>query len=234
MQAFTVMTWNIHGGVGPDRRRDLDRVTALVGRHAPDILALQEVDSRTREGLTQPAFDILREAHGGNSAEAKVITAPDGDYGHVVISRWPLRGTRLHDMTTFRHEPRAVIETTVETPFGPVHVLAAHLGLGLRERRSQAARLADVVRSGPRRAIMLGDFNDWGWPGFVHNAIGPLFPERTELKTFPARFPILRLDRIYCRPAGMLMASRTDPGARAASDHLPVIAEVRLQDEPPA
>src|SRR5690606_2091108 len=127
----------------------------LIHKQAPDILALQEVDSRAGRGLSQPAFDLLRQALGGNSAEAKVITAPDGDYGHVVISRWPLTDTRLHDVSTFRREPRAAIETTVETPSARVHVLAAHLGLGLFERRQQAAHLAEVVRSGPRRTIML-------------------------------------------------------------------------------
>jgi endonuclease/exonuclease/phosphatase family metal-dependent hydrolase len=46
-----VMTWNIHGGVGPDGHRDLGRVVELVRRHSPDVVALQEVDSRrARQG----------------------------------------------------------------------------------------------------------------------------------------------------------------------------------------
>jgi endonuclease/exonuclease/phosphatase family metal-dependent hydrolase len=38
---------------------------------------------------------------------------------------------------------------------------------------------------------------------------------------------MLKLDRIYCRPATALLSSRVDPEARVISDHLPVIAEIR-------
>jgi endonuclease/exonuclease/phosphatase family metal-dependent hydrolase len=57
-----------------------------------------------------------------------VITAPDGDYGHLVLSRWRMRDTRRHDVSHGRREPRAVLETTIETPSGDLHVVAAHLG----------------------------------------------------------------------------------------------------------
>ena len=51
---------------------------------------------------------------------------------------------------------------------------------------------------------------------------------RTRHRTFPARWPLLRLDRIYCRPAQALIRSWIDPAACDASDHLPVIADIRL------
>jgi endonuclease/exonuclease/phosphatase family metal-dependent hydrolase len=38
-----VLTWNIHSGIGPDGRYDLERVVRLVQRHEPDIVALQEI-----------------------------------------------------------------------------------------------------------------------------------------------------------------------------------------------
>lgn len=223
-----VMTWNIHGGRAPDHRRDLSRVIATVRQHDPDILALQEVDSRRHKGVQEPAFELLASTLGSHSAEARVLTAPDGDYGHVVISKWPLVQTRLHDISVLRREPRAAIETTADTPFGPLHVVAAHLGLGPLERRKQAALLAALVGSYDARTAVLGDFNDWGWPSFLHRALASTFPERTDFRTFPARLPLLRLDRIYCRPAGTLVRSWTDAGARFASDHLPLMADLCL------
>jgi len=52
-QTVRVMTWNIHGAVGRNPRFDLERVVALVQRHRPDIVALQEIDSRrARENFT--------------------------------------------------------------------------------------------------------------------------------------------------------------------------------------
>jgi endonuclease/exonuclease/phosphatase family metal-dependent hydrolase len=223
-----VMTWNIHGGLGPDRRPDLRPAIGLVQRHDPDIVALQEVDSRRRNGSAERAFDVLAGALGKHSAAARVINAPDGDYGHVVISRWPLIDTRLHDISMPGREPRAAIEATVQTPFGPLHVVAVHLGLGVLERRKQAALLAALVRPEPACRTTLGDFNEWVWPHHLHRALAHLFPDRTRLKTYPAQFPFLRLDRIYCGPAGTLVRSWTDADARPMSDHLPVVADMSL------
>jgi endonuclease/exonuclease/phosphatase family metal-dependent hydrolase len=222
------MTWNIHGG-GPSRRnRDLHRIVDLVRRHAPDIVALQEIDARRRKGWGEPAFEFLKEGLGAHSAEARVIAGPDGDYGHAVISRWPIRDVVFHDVSFGRHEPRAALEATVETFFGDLHVVAAHLGLSFRERRHQAALLAGLALAGPSQSIMLGDFNDWVWRGSVQCALGECMDERTHHKTFPAWLPAFALDRIYCRPAGILLRSWTDPDARSSSDHLPVIAELAL------
>jgi endonuclease/exonuclease/phosphatase family metal-dependent hydrolase len=223
-----VMTWNIHGGIGPDGHVDIDRVVKLIRRHDPDILALQEVDSRRSRYMPENVFEHLAEGLGSHSAEARLITAPDGDFGHVLISRWPISRTKLHDISVPRREPRAAMETTVATPAGPLHLVAAHLGLGFKERRKQAATLAAAAQSSPERTIMLGDFNDWFWRGAVEGALGPIFQERTRHKTFPARFPLLDLDRVYCRPAGTLVRSWTDPLAYETSDHLPVIAELSL------
>ena len=227
-----VMTWNIHGGRRLFGRGDLGRVVEIVKRHQPDIVALQEVDSRRSGIVSEPAFEFLANTLGSHCAEARLITAVDGDYGHALISRWPLNGTVSHDVSTDGREPRAAIETTVETPFGELHVVAAHLGLSFSERRHQAARLASVAHpEGP--AIVLGDFNDWFLDRAVRRALDACMAARTQHKTFPAWLPAFALDRVYCKPADILVGSWTDPSAHKVSDHLPVIAELALRTEPP-
>lgn len=52
------------------------------------------------------------------------------------------------------------------------------------------------------------------------------------MKTFPAYRPVLPLDRIYCHPKSILHDSRTDRAERHASDHLPVIADLVLENCP--
>jgi endonuclease/exonuclease/phosphatase family metal-dependent hydrolase len=220
-----IMTWNIHGGVGPDRSCDLNRVVDRVRAHAPDIVAIQEIDSRHISGLGC-AFDLLAAALGPHSTEARLITAPDGDYGHALLSRWPFLEAALHDISVGRREPRAAIEASIATPCGPLHVVAVHLGLSGRERRHQAAMLCKLAQSGPERSVLVGDFNDWILRGSVQRALAEAMPRRTHQKTFPARLPVLALDRIYCRPSSLLGRSWTDPQARDASDHLPIIAEL--------
>jgi endonuclease/exonuclease/phosphatase family metal-dependent hydrolase len=225
---FRVMTWNIHAGVGSDGVCDLYRVADFVRLHHPDVAALQEVDSRKTPG-ENPAFAFLSDALGGHTAHAKLITAPDGECGHAVFSRWPISSARNHDISMPGREPRAAIECVVETPFGPLHMVAAHLGLSLRERHRQADLLSSLARSGPDRTLILGDFNDWIWPGSVQHALAETMAGRTHHKTFPARLPVLALDRIYWRPSGLVARTWTDPRARVASDHLPVIGELALR-----
>jgi endonuclease/exonuclease/phosphatase family metal-dependent hydrolase len=224
-----VCTWNIRGGVGPDGRCDLGRIVALVRRHDPDIVALQEVDSRGRGHGPDAPMAFLTQALGSHVAEARTIVAPDGHYGHALISRWPLSTPILHDISVLRREPRFAIETTAATASGPLHLAAVHLGLKIGERRRQAVQLARIADSGAVTSVMLGDFNDWPWRGVVRRALADALPARTRFRTYPARWPLLMLDRVYCRPPEAMVRSWIDAAGRHASDHLPVLADIRLQ-----
>lgn len=225
-----VLTWNIHA---PARRDHLDRVVALVRKHDPDIVALQEVDSRGRAGGHAP-FGLLSAALGSHAAEARTISAPDGHYGHVVISRWPLADIVLHNISVTRREPRMAIQVEVETPYGALHLAAVHLGLRVKERRAQAVMLAAFCAAPGETSLVVGDFNEWYGSGAVSHTLRKLFPGCTPHRTFPARLPLLRLDRIYCRPRQALVRSWSDPAARGISDHLPVVADIRVMEVPVA
>jgi endonuclease/exonuclease/phosphatase family metal-dependent hydrolase len=223
-----VLTWNIHRGIGPDGRYDLGRVVELIRRHDPDIVALQEIDSRGRVHGAESPLAFLTGALGRHVAEARTILAADGHYGHALISRWPLSSPLLHDISVSRREPRFAIEATAATAAGPIHLAAVHLGVWIGERKRQARRLAQIADSGAALSVMLGDFNDWPWRGVVRRTLAAALPGRTRHRTFPAWWPLLRLDRVYCRPPQALVRSWTDPAGRRASDHLPVIAEIRM------
>lgn len=220
-----VMTWNIHGALGRNPRFDLARVVAVIQAHAPDIVALQEVDSRRPGGGPDP-FAFLASALGHVGIGAKTIVTEDGHYGQILLSRWPVTHSEIHDISHPEREPRRVIEADIPTALGSLRVIATHLGLSLKERRSQAGRLATIIGKGDTNTVVLGDFNDWFWVGSVRAVIARVCPGRTRFRTFPARWPLLRLDRIYCRPASLLRAAFTDQTARDISDHLPVIADI--------
>lgn len=227
LPSLRLLSWNIHGGVGPDRRYDLGRIVDLVARHDPDIVALQEVDSRGRRGRCAP-LATLKNALGEHAAEARTISAPDGHYGHVVISRFPLIRTCVHDLSFGAREPRCAISSEIETPQGPLRLVTAHLGLGISERRDQSATLAALAREGEGPCVVMGDFNDWFSFGWVRRRLKGVLPARTMERTFPAACPLLRLDRIYCGAPARLLRSWTDTEARKASDHLPIIADLAI------
>lgn len=222
-----VMTWNIHGALGRNPHFDLARVLALIGRHDPDVVALQEVDSRRPRTDVVDPFTAIERTLGHFGLGAKTIVTADGAYGQMLLTRWRPRRTDVHDISYPEREPRRAAVADIDTPHGPCRVIATHLGLTLRERQSQAKALATLIGEGPQATVVVGDFNDWFWGGSVRSALRGLCPGRNRFRTFPARFPLLRLDRIYCRPAGVLVRAFTDRDAAAISDHLPVIADVR-------
>lgn len=223
-----LMTWNIHRGIGPDRRFDLDRIAAVIRRHAPDILALQELDTRGRDPMCLAPLRILA-APEGHFAEARTIVASDGHYGHALFSRVPMGDIFVHDLSVRRREPRSAIEATLVTGGGPLHVVAVHLGLDIAERNRQARVLARLALE-PKGigTIMLGDFNDWFSFGQVRRTLAAVLPARTSIATFPARRPILKLDRIYSNVPGSVVNAWIDPEGRDCSDHLPLIADLKL------
>lgn len=224
-----VMTWNIHGALGRNPGFDLDRVVALIRRHRPDIVALQEIDSRRDAGGgRRDPFAALREVVGRHGADARTITTADGDYGQMLVSRWPMSNVEVRDLSYPEREPRRAISGEVATPLGPLRVIATHLGLSLRERRSQVLGLLGLIGDLKTTTVAMGDFNDWFWVGSVRRRLGRVLPACTTCRTFPAVAPVLRLDRVFLWPRGALLSGHTDRDARLVSDHLPVVADIRV------
>jgi endonuclease/exonuclease/phosphatase family metal-dependent hydrolase len=215
-----IMTWNIHGGVGLDGRRDINRVVRIIREANPDILALQEVDNRAGEP------SMREQLVGYKHIAATAISTPDGDYGQLLLSRWPLNQAEVHDISAERREPRRLISATVTSPDGDVRVLATHLGLRFNERAAQAAVLCERGRDMTLPTLALGDFNDW----FRWHSIQPLldqtFAGKTTISTFPSRLPFFALDRIYWNGLDGTKP-RTLAHASLASDHLPVIIDAK-------
>lgn len=220
-----VMTWNIHAGVGMDGVRDYTRAIDCLLHLDADIVALQELDGRNFAAAITP-FEAFRHRLGLHALPVAAISTADGDYGQLLLSRWPFVATEIHDISLPGYEPRRAIVAAVRTRFGALRVIATHLGLRARERRWQAERLCDIVARSDLPTLLLGDFNDWNRfqvkPGLLERAM----PAFTRARTFPSRRPVFALDRIYCRPWSLLGASRVIKSASLISDHLPLVAEL--------
>src|SRR3546814_4609638 len=136
---------------------------------------------------------------------------------------------RSHDISVSGREPRKVMTAYARLPALRLRLVATHFGLSRHERCRQVAALRRIVaadRSAP--LLLLGDFNEWLWPHRIQRDIFSLVGAWTRHASFPARLPPFALDRICCRPGGLLAGSRAVREAHAASDHLPVLAELSL------
>jgi endonuclease/exonuclease/phosphatase family metal-dependent hydrolase len=138
-----IITWNVHGTFNLNPHFDLDGVCAIIEKWAPDIVALQEVDSR---GRSDDVFGRLADSVGEHRVEARSIIAEDGHYGQVLLSRWPFAAEpKITDVSYQEREPRRAISARVRLPIGEVTVIATHLGLSIHERYAQARALVDLI-----------------------------------------------------------------------------------------
>lgn len=226
-RSIRLLTWNIHGTFGLNPRFDLLRAIELIRKWSPDIVALQEVDSRRQSSDGDP-FELLQGALGKHGISARSITTADGHYGQILVSCCPICKSEVLDISRPEREPRRAIMAEIETPAGMIRVVATHLGLSIGERRGQARELLSLAGPADMPTVVMGDFNDWLWAGSVRAVLARQLPGRSRFRTFPSFWPLLKLDRVFCRPAAALQTCMTDRSARTISDHLPIIADVAI------
>jgi endonuclease/exonuclease/phosphatase family metal-dependent hydrolase len=110
-----------------------------------------------------------------------------------------------------------------------LHVLAAHLGLKIYERRFQVRQLLEYLDSVQDSLfVVLGDFNDWLPGRSVVHVLDRRLGRLPRPRSFPVSWPVVPLDRIWVHPAAALrrMFAHRTATSLMASDHLPVVAEI--------
>lgn len=222
----TIATYNIHGAVGCDGRFSPERVAEVLAEMRVDIIALQEVPlggSRTPNVLA-----ALQKATGYVAAEGPACVRPERRYGNAVLSRYPILSVRTLDLSFGSREPRGALDADVDCHGHLLRVIATHLGLRPAERRDQVRRLLQVFETEEMPMILLGDINEWFVYGKTLRRLVSHFQAVPAPSTFPSRWPLFALDRIWIRPRHRLVhvEVHASPLARVASDHLPLIAHI--------
>lgn len=237
VHAIRIVTYNIHKCRGLDGRTRPERIAAVLASIDADIVALQEVvgASPLKPGQAQEIGAAL----GMGWVMAPTRELRRHQFGNVVLSRFPIKDHAQLDLSWKTCEARNGQRVSIEIgSAGLLHVYNVHLGTALLERRYQAPRLAAWVHdrrvSGPK--IVLGDFNEWG-RGLVADILAErlqtvdLFRFLKRRRTYPGFFPVLHLDHIYYEgdiEVRHVQLPRTRP-ALVASDHLPLVADVRVR-----
>ncbi|HEX7787970.1 MAG TPA: endonuclease/exonuclease/phosphatase family protein [Methylomirabilota bacterium] len=229
----TVASYNIHKCAGLDRRVDLDRIADVLREIDADLVGLQEV--------YRPQAHALAERLGVEVAMGPTRERDGLAYGNAVLTRLTVRGSRIFDLSQPDREPRGGIRLDLELPQEErrvLHLFNVHFGLKIRERAWQVRMLVrehilhDEL-TGPR--VVVGDLNEWFWfPGAVGRALRRELHGPRIRRTHPAPLPLFPLDRIYWDRGLDADGFRVHRSrlARVASDHLPVVARLRLAPGP--
>jgi endonuclease/exonuclease/phosphatase family metal-dependent hydrolase len=245
---LTVMTVNIHKGfTALNRRFILPELRDAVRKVGADVVFLQEVmgsharhKRRFNHLPPEPHYEFLADSIWPQYAYGKNVAYPHGDHGNAVMSKYPILYHRNHDASIVGPEKRGMLHCVLHIPARAldVHVICVHLGLAESHRAQQLALICKVARDEiPPDAplVVAGDFNDWRRRAhdILEQGAGlrEVFVQAygEAARTFPARWPLLSLDRIYVRnaTAHLPVVLPRKPWSHL-SDHAPLAAEIHL------
>ncbi|WP_373322736.1 endonuclease/exonuclease/phosphatase family protein [Methylorubrum aminovorans] len=241
-----LVTYNVRHCRGTDGRVAPKRVAQVIAVLEPDIVALQEVDvGRARTGGLDQAEEIARLV-GMFAHFHPALHIEEERYGDALLTHLPSRLKRADALPGLLQrpglEPRGALWVEVTAGDVALQVLTTHFGLLGAERIAQAEALLgpDWLGDPACRAptVLLGDFNATGWSRAYRRLSRRLTDARRLTgarrwrggASFPSRFPLLRIDHVFVseRVAVERIAVVDNALARQASDHLPVLAEIRI------
>jgi endonuclease/exonuclease/phosphatase family metal-dependent hydrolase len=228
-----VVSYNIHRCIGRDQRYAPMRIARLLRQLNPDIAALQEVETRFADAEGRHQLETMSHQTGLRPVAGPTMRHSRWFYGNALLTRFPVVESRPLDISVRGAEPRGAIDVDVDTGCGVLRVIATHLGLNLRQRRQQVRWIVEALETRQRAmTVLVGDFNDW-IPHFgAVKQLDQRFGGGRRLLTYPAALPLLPLDRIWVDPAQRIddITTVRSALARQASDHLPVVARMRLHE----
>jgi endonuclease/exonuclease/phosphatase family metal-dependent hydrolase len=243
-ERLRVATYNVHGCRGMDGRRSEERIAEVIAALDVDVIGLQELDLNRGRSARVDQTALIADLLGWHRYFHPALRRGDEHFGDAILSRYPMRLRQAKELpsvtTRLCPEPRAAIWMEVESPIGKVQVINTHLGLGRRERLMQAELLAGPEWLGSVEAtdslVLIGDFNSLpGSPPFQVLAqrlrdVRTLVTPSPRLRTFPTSLPSLAVDHIFVnekfRVESVAVVRNTE--TRIASDHLPLVAALRL------
>lgn len=227
-----IASYNVHGCVGLDRRRNTARVARVISELGCDTVGLQEVGGKhDRTGAMQ--LELLARDTGMEAVAGATIIRHEYSYGNALLTTRKVLAVRRHDLSYKKSEPRGALDVDIDVSGITVRVVVTHLGLSAAERRQQVTQIIEILQeiSPDEPLVILGDMNEWAPGGEALKWLHGLMDEAPSKRSFPSWCPLFALDRVWSRPRGSLThfdVHRTS-AARRASDHFPVKAVIELQ-----
>ena len=225
-----IASYNVHrwAGVRGGKAYEPERAFEVLDELDADVIALQEALRPTDH-----ADPLLEAARRLGVHLAFVVTRQHkrGELGNAVLSRVPLAGVQIIDLSFNRLERRAAV--AVRLAGHGLTVAATHLALVDRTRARQIRALLNHPHLADGPAVLVGDMNSWR-PTAASRELDEAYAQQHHNDAWPASYPsvrpVLALDRLYARGARVVdIEAHTSAAARRGSDHLPVVATVEVE-----
>ncbi len=223
-----VASYNIHKGIGLDRRRDPMRVLDVLREIDADVIALQEADRRFGAKACVIPLHMLEDHSPWKAVPFGARAGSMGWHGNVVLVRKDALVIDSEAIHLPALEPRGAVMADVRVNGVAVRIVGMHLDLSGLWRRKQANTITSHVDACATRhpTVMMGDLNEWSAGSGCLRDFGKNYAFAATGPSFHVRRPVARLDRIMVSRDVRVVAAGAHQSAasRKASDHLPIWA----------
>ena len=226
-----LMSYNVRNTKGMDGIRNLQRVANVIINEAPDVVAVQELDSMTTRSNQQYVLGELAERTQMHATYAPAISFQGGKYGIGILSKETPLNIRTYPLPG-REEARMLLVAEFEN-----YVFACtHLSLTEEDRLASLDIIKSSVVKNNKPYFLAGDLNDQPDSKFIQ-ALQEDFQVLTHIKkpTFPAPEPTETIDYIAAWKHGsndFANLSAQVLEEPVASDHRPLSVQLRMALNP--
>jgi len=235
-QKIRVMTYNIHVGVGMDKKLDLPRIAGVINSQHPDLVGLQEVDRGVERTQKVDEIAEIAKLTKMDYAFAFNLRYQGGQYGVAILSRYTIRATdhRLY-RNTREAERRGFIRAEIRIGGRPINFVTTHLDYQYEDGRVfEAQQLLRALADVKDPLIVVGDFNEVP-TGEAYQLMRQAFDDAWSSTrpddrgfSYPAEKPAKRIDYIFTRQLDRIRPRRAWNVDTPASDHIPVVADLEI------
>ena len=223
-----VMTYNVHNGVGLDKKRDHQRIGQLISYQKPDFVAIQEVDSATNRSGNTYVLGEIASAAGMIPVYAPAIKFDGGLYGIGLLTRTAPDSVSLIPLPG-REESRMLLAAH----FNDFIIIGTHLSLTPDDALASTDIIHDIInKAGSKSVILMGDLNSLP-DSPVIKALQRDFTivSPVDTPTFPANRPTERIDYVMISNGSPFVVTRTEIlDEDTASDHRPIAVQLTIND----
>jgi len=236
-KTLRVMTYNIHVGVGMDKKLDLQRIADVINKEHPDLVGVQEVDRGVKRTEGKDEIAELAAMTRMQYAFAHNLDYQGGQYGVAILSRTPIKNT-IHRMFENRREAERRGMLLVEVEFGgkTLSFVTTHLDYQFADGRLfETHQLLGFLNEVKGPIVVVGDLNDEP-TGTAYQLMRTKFDDAWSKSrangdglSYPADKPTKRIDHIFYRDKEGVKAKKAWVVETLASDHVPVVAELEFK-----
>jgi len=238
--SFRVMSYNIHSGIGMDKKIDYGRMAKVIADAKAELIGFQEV---AMNFPMSPGVDPLRAM--GDILKMKgifgkaILAGSSGkqyEYGIGVMGKMELEEVEvIRFQCPSRSEARIALIVRLKGP-RPVYFICTHFSCeGTpafdKVRLEQVTAIMECVKNkGYFPAVLVGDFNAFPDSPCVQKLKTEWTLVDDKALTFPSVVPKVKIDYIAFYPKDAFSFRSFEViDEKLASDHRPVIADLTLK-----